>query len=137
MGKYFSNEADFHAHFVPFFERLLSHDEIGAKIRDTRMSFRFQATDPAAEIAVNAGDGAGSVSTDRGAAGEEVHVQLKADLLHQLLLGKLRLMPAIMARQISARGLIDKQRALSTLIDSIAAMYRDYLSEQNKQEMLS
>ncbi|RMD94723.1 MAG: hypothetical protein D6814_14200, partial [Calditrichaeota bacterium] len=137
MGKYFSSEADFNAHFQPFFEKLLKHPEIGEKLREKKISFRFITKDPAAEIAVQAREGQGTVSTGgQQPADEDVHITLRADLLHQLLLGKIRLMPAIMGRQIVARGVMDKQKELGAMISSFSQLYKEYLTEQNKAEMI-
>lgn len=136
MGKYFSTESDIYAHFRPFLESLLQHPEVGPQLREKQMSFRFIVRDPAAEIALDARDGQGTVTTGSGEKTEAVLINLSGDLLHRLLLGKIRLMPAIMGRQISARGLMDKQKELGAMISTLSQIYKEYLTANNKQHMI-
>ncbi|MDQ7052403.1 MAG: SCP2 sterol-binding domain-containing protein [candidate division KSB1 bacterium] len=137
MGKYFSTESEVYAHFQPFFESLLKNAEVGGQLREKKMSFRFITRDPGAEIALDARKGEGKVTTGEGEKNEDVLIQLRADLLHQLMLGKIRLMPAIMGRQISARGVMEKQKELGAMISTLSQLYKDYLNTNNKQDMLN
>ena len=136
MGKYFSSENELYSHFQPFFETLLKHPDVGQQLRDKQMSFRFVTRDPAGEIALDAREGSGVVRTGGGEKKEDVHISLQADLMHKLMLGKIRLMPAIMGRQISARGLMDKQKELGAMIATLSQIYKDYLNANQKQHMI-
>ena len=136
MGKYFRTESEFYGHFKPFFESLITHPEVGRKLADNKMSFRFITKDPAAEIALDLREGDGVVRTGAEDGNEDVKISLRADLLHQLLLAKIRLMPAIMGRQISARGVMDKQRELGATIASLSQLYKEYLKDQQKENMI-
>ncbi len=136
MGKYFQSNEAAKSHFEAYFNRLVNDSEMRNSILASQLSFSFILSGSGSEIGLRVQNG--ELALSHGASNDEndVRVTLKADLLHQLLLGKLRLMPAIMARQITARGQMDKQRELGALLFSGREFYQKFLQENNKTDMM-
>lgn len=137
MGRIFASEKEFYEHFVPFFRSLSTHADFGPQVQQGLLSFRIVSRDPQAEVSVDSRNGEEIVTTGPGLGLEDVRIQLTAESLHGLLLGKIKLMPAIMARQVAARGTIDKQKQLATFLDAIPQAYKDYLTSLGKESLIS
>ncbi len=136
MGKYFQTDEEVYAVFGAFFEKLLKHPEVGKRLADLKISIKLFLTNPTAEIAVDVSEPEGKVITGPTVTSEDVKMTMPADVAHQLWLGKLALMPAIMARQITARGPLDKLRQLGTIFKPATEIYRSTLEEVGRQDLL-
>ncbi len=136
MGKYFQSTEAAKRHFEEFFSKLVSDADSRKAIVASHLSFSFILAGSGDEFGLRAENGELVLAQEAMNQGNDVRVTLKADLLHQLLLGKLRLMPAIMARQITARGQMDKQKELGALLYSLRDAYQAFLKETNKTDLL-
>jgi putative sterol carrier protein len=137
MGKYFQTEEEVYAVFGAFFEKLLEHPEVGKRLLESHISMKLFLTNPKAEIAVDISGSEGKVITGSSVTSEDVKMTMPADVAHQLWLGKLALMPAIMARQITARGPLEKLRQLGTIFKPATEIYRGTLKELGREDLLT
>lgn len=136
MGKYFQSEQDVYKVLGTFFENLLKHPKVGKELLDSKISMKLFLSNPKAEIAVDTSESGGKVITGETVTAEDVKMTMSADLAHQLCLGKLTLMPAIMARQITARGPSEKQVKLNAILKRATDIYRSTLQELGRDDLL-
>ncbi|MDZ7260584.1 MAG: SCP2 sterol-binding domain-containing protein [candidate division KSB1 bacterium] len=137
MGRYFKTSDEFYKIYLPFFRRLLESPEVGAKLKDSKLSIRFSLSDPEVEITIDyRSSPEGKVICGQSELEGDIKVSTKCDSAHRLWLGKLPLMSAIMSREVTARGPMDKLKEFSTLFKPASEIYQNLLKDMGYEELL-
>lgn len=98
---------------------------------DARLLIRFRCTEPAAEILINGRRRPVDVVYGPVKLRPELDVDLRADTLHEILLGELSLAKALASKAMKVRGPAWKTLALADLFFHAQAIYPDVLKEQS------
>ncbi len=136
MGKYFKISDEFYKIYVPYFQQLIQHPEVGGKIRESELTLHFFITDLKAHILLDCCSAPGAVICGQTNREGDIKIWLKSDSAHRLWLGQVALMPAIMAREIKVQGPVDKLKDLSGIFKPAIEIYKQHLQNMGYRVLL-
>jgi hypothetical protein len=138
----FQSEKEVYEVLGSFFEKAAKDEKMGPAIRDSGLVIQFEYADPASVITIDAttmpADG-GYFSVIAGDTDKkpDVHMTMKADVANKFWLGKVNLVAALSRRQIVAKGPIPKILKLLPAIQPAYSMYKAYLQEIDRADLLA
>lgn len=137
----FKNEQDVYEVLGKFFELSAKDERMGPEINKSGLVIQFEYSDPGSILTIDAAhppEGAyfGVIAgpTDQK---PDVHMAMKADVANQFWLGKLNLLAALSRRQMVAKGPIPKILKLLPAIQPAYDMYKTYLADIGRTDLLS
>ena len=113
------------------FGRIAAEGDASLKsLTDSKLVFRFQCLDPAAEITIN-----GRITPAQHHFGPvnlppTLDITLPADTLHHIMLGELGIMKALGSGKLKIKGPMLKAKALGDLFGRSQALYPQVLREK-------
>lgn len=137
MGKYFKVADEFYKIFVPYFKLLLQNPEVADKIREKEISLQFIITDLKAQILLDCCNANHPLICGHTQAEGDIKIWMKGDSAHQLWLGKIALMNAIMVREIKVQGPVEKLKELTSIFKPATTIYKQHLINLNLKEFLN
>ena len=131
MGKFASSE-EWGNLILGFMKRLADTPEIATKLAASKMSVRYNYTDPEFVLFVDLT--AGSVDQIEIRPGDtdseaDLELTMSADDAHRYWSGKLNPMVAMTTGKIKAKGAIGKSLKLQPVMKPAHALYQSYLEE--------
>jgi len=129
MGKYFKTADGFYKVMVPFFEKLINDTEVGDKLSAFKHTFQLLITQPDAKIVLDCRNSEKKVVCGETDLEGDIQLKMRSDSAHRLLLGKMILRDASMAREIIARGPLDELKELSSIFLAASKFYKHHLMQ--------
>lgn len=136
MGQYFKTADGFYKVMVPFFEKLLNETEVGTKLSAFQRALQLLITEPNANIILDCRNAENKVICGETDVEADIQLRMRSDSTHRLLLGKLLLRDASMAREIVARGPLDELKELSSIFLAASEFYKQHLMQMGYREHL-
>jgi len=136
MSKYFKIADEFYKIYVPYFNQLVEHPEVGGKIQENELKLQFFITDLKARIMLDCCNVNSKVICGYNDLEADIKMWLKSDSAHRLWLGKLTFNPAIMSREIKVLGPVDKLKGLSGIFKPAADIYKKHLLKMGYKDLL-
>jgi hypothetical protein len=105
------------------FEHVGRDPEAVKSVVDTKMILRLRVTQPEADVLLNGRKNPPAISYGKTSLRPDLEVEMKAEALHLILLGELRLGKAVASRQLVVRGPITKSFVFEDIFHSAQALY--------------
>lgn len=133
MG-FFKDTEEFYAILGPFFNRLKDDPVIGPKVLESGLVIQFKYREPDAVLTIDAPnqliiEGPTDQKPD-------VEMSMTADTAHRFWLGKVNLMVALTKKDMVAKGPVPKIMKMLPIIRGAYAMYKDYLKEIGREDLI-
>lgn len=124
MSQIYADAAEFEAVFTRLFERIEADDpqELDELVEQA-MVIRFVVRDPKVELWVDGRSAPAETTFGRQDLDATLSAELKANDLHDLLLGKLQLAKALLFRKLKVQGSKSKAMKLESLLHAMQAVY--------------
>ena len=127
----YANADQLYAAFDALFTALKqAHPQAVRAVETSRLTIRLNITDLQARINMNAKRRPIDVSYGQTSGRVDLDIELSAETLHQILLGKLPLTKAIGSQQLKLRGPIFKIMPLADLFNQAQTLYPGVLQAQ-------
>ncbi len=118
--------------FKALFSQIEKEDPAAAEsLLKSKMSIRFQCTDPTAAITIDARKKPVDIIYGKSTIKPVLDIGLSADTLHEILLGEIGLSKAIGSGRMKPKGPIWKSVALEPLLHDAQKMYPEVLRNCN------
>lgn len=125
----FKDSATFEKVLGGFFSRVAETPEVAQKLLASKLTIRFNYTDPDVAIVIDCSGDEISVRPGDRETTAEVEMNMSADIAHKFWFGKVNLTAALARGQMKAKGPIPKILKLLPAIKPTYAMYPIYLDE--------
>lgn len=134
----FDSEGAFYEVFLPYLDRLVEDENIKPKFLSAGTAFRVNHTDPDASLVLDSRSDEIVVKSGDEARGYDVDVELNmsADDGHKFWLGKLNLPVALAKRKVRVEGPVTKVMGIVPALQPAHELYRSYLVEAGKEDLL-
>ena len=106
-----------------------NYPQAAQDLEKAKLILRFRCSEPEADILINGRRHPASVTFGEDRIRPEVDVQLKADTLHNILLGELKLAKAMASRALKIHGPARKTLAITGLFHECQKLYPEILKE--------
>ena len=110
-----------------------SYPQAAQDLEQAKLILRFRCSEPKADILINGRRQPAAVTFGENRIRPEVDVQLKADTLHNILLGELKLSKAMASRALKIHGPARKTLAITSLFHECQKLYPEILLENGLQ----
>ena len=138
---FFKDTADLQQVLGGFFESIRYNQEMGARVREAQVLATFYFSDPDLIVtidAVNAPDPGTHFNINYGQPPFQapMSITLSADNAHRFWQGKLNVLLALSQKQIQINGSGSKLLALLPAVSPSFQLYRAYLTQIGRQDLL-
>lgn len=133
MNFIFNSAEDLCDLFTELFRKIGQNSTLAAKMAEINQVIRFHFTNPKVEITVDATQQPLLVICGAAEKAPDLQLWLAGDIAHQLWLGKISPMSAIMSRQIRAVGKMQSMREIGAVFSSVTKIYQDLLLEKSQR----
>jgi SCP-2 sterol transfer family len=111
------------------FSRVGQDPQAARSVVNSKLILRMRVTSPETDVVVNGRRDPPQITYGSTTLRPDLEIELKADALHKILLGELRLSSAVAARQLVVRGPIHKSFVFEDIFHSAQAFYPSVLEE--------
>ncbi len=125
----FKDSGEFKKILGGFFEILVKDNEIGAKLKESKLIIRFNYKNPALTITADCTRPETVLSYNDAVTKPEVEMFMDADIAHKFWLGDVNLVMALARRQMIVKGPIPRILKLLPVIKPAYKMYKEYLTK--------
>ncbi len=119
-----------------FFNLLLTHPEIGPKLRTSGLKLQFTYSDPELSLAADTALSPPDIKFNDASFKPDVQMSMKADTAHRFWHGKVNLVAALTRREIVAKGPIPKILKLLPAIKPAYQLYPEYLKQNGFEDLM-
>jgi hypothetical protein len=119
----FANAEILQKTLTTLFERVGQDAEAMKSVVDSKLILRLRVTQPEADVLLNGRRNPPAISYGKTTLRPDLEVEMKAEALHLIMLGELRLGKAVASRQLVVRGPITKSFVFEDIFHSAQALY--------------
>lgn len=132
MNFIFNSAEDLCDIFTALFQKMSKNPTLAEKIAEINQVIRFNFTNPKAEITVDATQQPPQIICGAAEKAADLQLWMAGDIAHQLWMGKITPISAIMSRQIRAVGKMQSIREIGAFFNSVTQIYQDLLLEKGR-----
>lgn len=122
--------------FTELFQKICMDSTLGAKIKAINQVIRFHFTHPKVEITVDATQKPAQVICGAVELAADLQFWMTGDIAHELWMGKISPMSAIMSRRIRAVGKMQSMRDIGAIFSLVTQIYQDIMVENGHPELI-
>lgn len=131
----YATDEQLYSCFQALFKRIAEEDEAAAdSLLKSKLSIRFQCSEPTAAITIDARKKPVDIIYGSTRVKPTLDINLSADTLHEILLGKIGISKAMGSGRMKPKGPIWKSVALEPLLHDAQKMYPAVLNDCNTKQ---
>ena len=130
MAKYFKTTDEMYSVYDDFYNRLRKDKNVGPRILDKGIVFRFVMSEPEGVVTINGKVKGGEVICGPCEVPADITMWMKSDVGHRFWLGKMNLILALATRQMKVKGPVTKLMAILPILKPAFALYPKVLKKK-------